>query len=184
MEVAKPQNIWKDDISAFWITAAVLRKWLLVRVSSREINRNHVSIWHSFETPGGLGEPGKPAGLPAWKPWDPRPRSGWISREPHRPPARQDAGGQASVGSSWGRKLSAAEMEAKIKFKAELPRLPCSWLKQDPKRSPAAGCRAACAEGSPGAMGSRSTDSRTETSRQCHCGPPGPAESTSHLTDL
>lgn len=73
------------------IMAAVLRKRLLVRVSSSEINRNHVSICHGFETPGGLGEPRKPAGLGAWKHWDPRHRSIWISNEPRQPPAWQDA---------------------------------------------------------------------------------------------
>lgn len=73
------------------ITAAVLRKRLLVRVSSSEINRNHVSICHGFVTPGELGEPKKPAGPGAWKPWDPRPGSVWISNEPLQPPPWQDA---------------------------------------------------------------------------------------------
>lgn len=73
------------------ITAAVLRKQLLVRVSSSEIDRNHVSICHGFEIPGKLTEPRKPAGLGAWKPWDPGPWSGWISKEPLQPPPWQDA---------------------------------------------------------------------------------------------
>lgn len=73
------------------ITAAVLRKQLLVRVSSSEINRNHVSICHGFKTPGGLGKPRKAAGLGAWKPWDPWPRSVWISNKPLQPPLSQDA---------------------------------------------------------------------------------------------
>lgn len=35
-------------------------------------------------------------------------------------------GGQANFGLIWGCKLTAREMEAKIKLKPELPRLPCS----------------------------------------------------------
>lgn len=63
-----------------------MRKQLLVRVGSSEINRNHVRICHGFDTPGRLGEPRKPAGLEAWKPWDPQPRSVRISSEPLQPP--------------------------------------------------------------------------------------------------
>jgi len=73
------------------ITAAITRKQLLVGVSSSEINRNHASICHGLETPGGLEEPRKPAGLAAWKPWDPRPGSVWISNKPLQPPPWQDA---------------------------------------------------------------------------------------------
>jgi len=89
-------------------------------------------------------------------------------------------GRQANFGLSWGCKLTATEMEAKIKLKPELPRLPCSWLKQDPKSHPSPWhldclCRGVCS-GTVGCL--------AETSQQCHCSPPGPGESTSGLTDL
>lgn len=45
-------------------------------------------------------------------------------------------GSQASFGLGWGCKLTAIEMEAKIKLKPELPRLPCSWLQEDPNTPP------------------------------------------------